>query len=59
LIEAQVAAMDEETGLNSSEPQKRFERIRKGVEQKVDKNEWCQTFCGDDANEREFFQVFA
>jgi hypothetical protein len=48
-----------EIGRTSSEPQKRFDQIKKAVEQKVDVKAWSQTFAGDNPNEREFFEVFS
>ena len=59
LIEAVVAAMNLEIGRSSSEPQKRFEQIKKAVEQKVDVKAWCQRFAGNDPAEREFFESFS
>jgi len=51
--------MNQEIGRTSSEPQKRFDQIKKAVEQKVDVKAWSQTFAGDNPNEREFFEVFS
>lgn len=59
LIEAVVAAMNEEIGRTSSEPQKRLDQIRKAVEQKVDMKAWRQKFAGDDPSEGQFFEVFS
>ena len=59
LIEAVVAAMNEEIGRSNSEPQKRFEHIKKAVEQKVDEKAWSQKFAGNDESEREFFEAFS
>jgi hypothetical protein len=59
LIEAVVAAINEEIGRSSSEPQKRFEQIKKAVEQKVDEKVWSQKFAGKDESEMEFFEAFS
>ena len=59
LIEAVVAAMNQEIGRTSSEPQKRFDQIKKSVEQKVDKTAWRRRFVGDNPSETEFFESFS
>jgi cyclase len=59
LIEAVVGAMNREIGRTSADPQKRFNEIKKAVEQTVDMKAWRQKFAGDDTNDWEFFEVFA
>jgi glyoxylase-like metal-dependent hydrolase (beta-lactamase superfamily II) len=59
LIEAVVGAMNREIGRTSADPQKRFNEIKKAVEQIVDMKAWRQKFAGDDTHEGEFFEVFA
>ena len=51
--------MNQGIGRTSSEPQKRFDQIKKSVEQKVDKKAWCRRFAGDDRSEAEFFESFS
>ena len=58
LIEAVIAAVNQEIGRTSANPQKRFDEIKKAVEQNVDVNAWRQKFAGDDPGDRDFFDVF-
>jgi cyclase len=59
LIEAVIAAMNQEIGRTSASPDKRFDEIKKAVEQNVGMNTWRQKFAGDDPRDRDFFEVFA
>ena len=59
LLEEVVAAMNQEIGRTTAEPQKRFNEIRQAVEKSVDMKAWEQKFAGDDPNSRDFFEVFA
>jgi cyclase len=59
LIEAVIAAMNQEIGRTSANPQKRFDEIKNAVERNVDVNAWRQKFAGDDPAEQDFFEVFA
>jgi cyclase len=59
LIDAVIAAMNQEIGRTSANPEKRFDEIKKTVEKNVDMNAWRQKFAGDDPGDREFFDVFA
>jgi len=59
LLEAVVAAMNQEIGRTNAEPQKRFNEIRQAVEKSVDMKAWEQKFAGDDPDSRDFFEVFA
>ncbi len=57
-LEAVVGAMNDEIGRTSDLPERRLEAIKKAVEQHVDVNAWRQTFAGDNAGERDFFDSF-
>lgn len=59
LIEAVVAAMNEEIGRTNAEPQKRFDEIRKAVEKNVDMKSWEKKFASDEPSDADFFEVFA
>jgi len=59
LIEAVVTAIDQEIASSASGSQKALEKIRKSVEQKVDKKAWAQKFAPDDPDDQEFFEVFS
>jgi len=59
LIEAVIAAMNQEIGRTNASPQRRFDEIKKAVEQNVDEKAWRQKFAGDDPDEGDFFDVFA
>jgi glyoxylase-like metal-dependent hydrolase (beta-lactamase superfamily II) len=58
LIEAVVAAVNQEIGRTSADPRTRLDEIKKAVEQNVDMKAWRQKFAGDDPNNRDFFEVF-
>jgi len=57
-MSAVVEAMTQEIARTSADPQSRFEEIKKGVEQHVDKNAWARKFGGEDQDERDFFADF-
>jgi len=59
LIEAVVAAVNQEIGRTTSDPQTRYEEIKKAVEQNVDEKAWQKKFAGDDPNDGDFFESFA
>jgi cyclase len=59
LIEAVIAAVNQEIGRTSTIPQKRFDEIKKAVEQNVDINGWRHEFAGNDPGDSDFFDVFA
>jgi glyoxylase-like metal-dependent hydrolase (beta-lactamase superfamily II) len=59
LIEAVIAAVTREIGRTSDAPERRFDEIKKAVEQSVDVKAWRQKFAGDDPGERELFDGFA
>jgi cyclase len=58
-LQAVIAAINQEIQRSNTGPQRRFDEIKKSVEQNVDVNEWRQKFAGDDPDNREFFDGFA
>jgi glyoxylase-like metal-dependent hydrolase (beta-lactamase superfamily II) len=59
LIEAVVSAVNQEIGRTSAQPERRFDEIKKAVEQNVDEKAWRQKFAGDDVNNQDFFENWA
>ena len=59
LIESVVAAINQEIGRTSAQPERRFDEIKKAVEQNVDMKAWRQRFVGNDPNDRDFFENWA
>lgn len=59
LIEAVIAAMNQEIARTSVDPHRRLDEIRKAVEKNVDVSAWRQKFGGNDAGDQDFFQEFA
>jgi len=59
LIEAVIAAMNQEIGRTNADPHRRLDEIKKAVERNVDEKAWGKKFAGDDPNEREFFESCA
>ncbi len=59
LIEAVIAAMNQEIGRTNADPHRKLDEIKKAVERNVDEKAWGKKFAGDDPNEREFFESWA
>jgi cyclase len=58
-LEAVIGAMNQEIGRTNASPQRRFDELKKAVEQNVDLNAWRQKFAGDDPDNKDFFDTFS